>query len=102
MQYTASSFAQPLTDIFRIFLGTRKEGGLVRGFFPRQASFGTETPDAARERLFAPLFRAIDRCVAPIRRMQHGRVHEYILYIAIVLVMAATQGWRMRRSTEMA
>ncbi len=87
MQYTASSFAQPLTDLFRLILGTQRQGSPVEGFFPKGAMFSTETPDAARERLFVPLFRAIDRGVAPIRRMQHGRVHEYLLYIAIVLVL---------------
>ncbi len=87
MQYTASSFAQPLTDLFRFILRTRKRGDRVRGFFPKAATFGTETPDAAREWLFAPLFRTIDRVAAPIRRMQHGRVHEYLLYIAIVLIV---------------
>ncbi|MEN6428029.1 MAG: proton-conducting transporter membrane subunit [Phycisphaerales bacterium] len=87
MQYTASSFAQPLTDLFRFILRTRKQSDQVQGFFPKAATFGTETPDAAREWLFVPLFRTIDRAVAPIRRMQHGRVHEYLLYIAIVLVL---------------
>lgn len=87
MQYTATSFAQPLTDLFRILLATQKPSNPPQGFFPKGATFETHTPDAARERLFAPLFRVIDRGVAPIRRMQHGRVHEYILYIAIVLVL---------------
>jgi formate hydrogenlyase subunit 3/multisubunit Na+/H+ antiporter MnhD subunit len=87
MQYTASSFAQPLTDLFRMVLRTHRQGNVPQGFFPRRATYGTETPDAARERLFAPLFRIIDRCAAPIRRMQHGRVHEYLLYIAIVLIL---------------
>ena len=87
MQYTASSFAQPLTDLFRIFLGTRKHGKPPQGFFPQPTTFETHTPDAARERLFAPLFRLVDRALSPIRRMQHGRIHEYLLYIAIVLVL---------------
>jgi formate hydrogenlyase subunit 3/multisubunit Na+/H+ antiporter MnhD subunit len=87
MQYTASSFAQPLTGLFRIVLGTRKQGVAPNGFFPPRATFETHTPDAARERLFAPLFRLIDRSLAPLRRMQHGRIHEYLLYIAIVLVL---------------
>ena len=87
MQYTASSFAQPLTDLFRIFLGTRKHGTAPQGFFPQPTTFETHTPDAARERLFAPLFRLVDRALSPIRRMQHGRIHEYLLYIAIVLVL---------------
>ena len=34
MQYTASSFAQPLTDLFRPLLGTRKKVVAPRGFFP--------------------------------------------------------------------
>ncbi|MCL5281595.1 MAG: hydrogenase [Planctomycetes bacterium] len=87
MQYTASSFAQPLTDLFRIFLGTRKHSADPEGFFPARATFETQTPDAAREHLFAPLFRLIDRVLSPVRRMQHGRIHEYLLYIAIVLVL---------------
>jgi formate hydrogenlyase subunit 3/multisubunit Na+/H+ antiporter MnhD subunit len=87
MQYTASSFAQPLTGLFRLVLGMRRHGAAPRGFFPESATFETHTPDAARERLFAPLFRIIDRVLSPMRRMQHGRIHEYLLYIAIVLVL---------------
>ncbi|MCU0916146.1 MAG: hydrogenase [Planctomycetes bacterium] len=87
MQYTASSFAQPLTDLFRLVLGTRKHGGVPEGFFPPPATFETHTPDTAREHLFAPLLRLIDRSLAPLRRVQRGRIHEYLLYIAIVLVL---------------
>ena len=87
MQYTASSFAQPLTDLFKIVLGTRKQGTVPDGFFPPRATFETQTPDAAREHLFAPLFRLIDRALSPVRRMQHGRIHEYLLYIALVLIL---------------
>jgi len=87
MQYTASSFAQPLTDLFKIVLGTRKQGSAPSGFFPQRATFETQTPDAAREHLFVPLFRLIDRALSPVRRMQHGRIHEYLLYIALVLIL---------------
>ena len=45
MQYTASSFAQPLTDLFRPLLGTRPTASLPQGLFPRSASFSTNTPD---------------------------------------------------------
>jgi hydrogenase-4 component B len=87
MQYTASSFTQPVVDLFAIFLGTRKRRSGVDGFFPKQGTFDMDTPDTATERLFAPLFRLIDTAVAPIRRMQHGRIHGYLLYIAIVLIV---------------
>ena len=36
IQYTASSFAQPLTDLFRPLLGTRKRILRPRGFFPTE------------------------------------------------------------------
>ncbi len=87
MQYTASSFAQPLTDLFKILLRTRKQSDAPSGFFPLRATFETHTPDAAREHVFAPLLRLIDRALSPIRRMQHGRIHEYLLYIALVLIL---------------
>ena len=86
MQYTASSFAQPLLDLFRVFLGTRHHGVSVQGFFPKHANHETETPDGAKEWLFAPLFRGIDRLVAPMRILQHGRIHLYVLYIALTLL----------------
>jgi hypothetical protein len=56
-------------------------------FSLRPSHFETHTPDAARERLFVPLFRLVDRALSPIRQMQRGRIHEYLLYIAIVLVL---------------
>jgi formate hydrogenlyase subunit 3/multisubunit Na+/H+ antiporter MnhD subunit len=39
MQYTASSFAQPLTDLLKILLGTRKHGTSPQGFFPQPTTF---------------------------------------------------------------
>lgn len=87
MQYTASSFAQPLTDLFQSILGTNRAGKPVSGYFPEQANFHSETPDIAREKLFAPLFRMVSRWVSPIRQIQHGNLSGYLLYIAITLVV---------------
>ncbi|MBN1918795.1 MAG: hydrogenase [Verrucomicrobia bacterium] len=86
MQYTSSSFAQPLVDLLKMLLGTRNEGKPVHGLFPREASFSSDTPDAARERLFVPLFRLLDRVLAPIRRLQRGGIHEYLLYVMLTLL----------------
>src|ERR1022692_203801 len=60
MQYTASSFAQPLTDTFDLLLQTRRLVIAPRGFFPKEASLFTETPDPYQEYIFRPLFRAIE------------------------------------------
>jgi NADH:ubiquinone oxidoreductase subunit 5 (subunit L)/multisubunit Na+/H+ antiporter MnhA subunit len=86
MQYTASSFAQPLTDLFSPFLQARPRVDLPEGLFPRHASFSSETPDLCATRIYAPVFTAIDRGLSRLRWLQHGEVHLYILYIALTLL----------------
>ena len=87
MQYTASSFAQPLVDLFRAFLWTRRTCVRPQGYFPGEASLRTETPDLFREGLFAPLFLKIERILGSLRWLQHGRVQLYVLYIAVVILV---------------
>jgi hydrogenase-4 component B len=87
MQYTASSFAQPLTDLFSVLLLSRRHLAPPAGLFPRAASLATETADVCGERLYAPVFSGIGRGLAALRWLQHGRVHLYVLYIALTLVV---------------
>jgi hypothetical protein len=87
MQYTASSFAQPLTDLFGPLIGTRRRLSLPDGLFPRRASFASETPDLYRERLYRPAFMGIERSLSVFRWLQHGRVQLYVLYIAFTLLV---------------
>jgi len=87
MQYSASSFAQPLTDTFDLLLQTRRVLVAPRGFFPKEASLATETPDPYQEYIFRPLFRAIGRDLSLLRPLQQGKVQLYILYIAVTLLL---------------
>ncbi len=87
MQYTASSFAQPLTDTFYLLLQTRRVLSAPRGFFPKDASLATETPDPYQEHIFQPLFRAIGRDLLLLRPLQQGKVQLYVLYIAVALLV---------------
>ena len=86
MQYTASSFAQPLTELFGLLLGTRHRLSRPEGFFPEAASLSTETPDICRERVYRPVFSGLGRGLLAFRWLQHGRVQLYILYIALTLL----------------
>jgi formate hydrogenlyase subunit 3/multisubunit Na+/H+ antiporter MnhD subunit len=86
MQYTASSFAQPLTDLFGPLLGTRRRFSAPQGIFPQAASFATETPDFYRERLYEPIFVAVQKGLSAFRWLQHGRVQLYVLHIAVALL----------------
>ena len=87
MQYTASSFAQPLTNLFSPLLQTRRRLIPPAGFFPRVASLDTATPDLTSARVYAPVFGGIGRGLAALRWLQHGRVHLYVLYIALTLLV---------------
>lgn len=86
MQYTASSFAQPITNMFRRALDIRTHGNLPSEFFPKNASFSAHTDDTAQRYIFAPIFRSVDRALACLRWIQEGRVQVYVLYIAVILL----------------
>jgi formate hydrogenlyase subunit 3/multisubunit Na+/H+ antiporter MnhD subunit len=86
MQYTASSFAQPLTETFAMLLRTRKVVTAPRGLFPQHAEFHTRTDDPYQRYLFRPVFHAVGRGMASLRPLQQGKVQFYVLYIAITLL----------------
>jgi hypothetical protein len=94
MQYTASSFARPLTELFAGLLQTRSHGGAPQGWFPPSTWRTTETPDVCAERLYGPVFSAVERALFSFRWLQHGRVHLYVLYVALTL--AALLAWKAR------
>ncbi len=86
MQYTPSSFSQPLVDMFRMVLRTRAEGGVPAGLFADSVTFATCTEDVVRSRVFYPLFAGLLRVMAAVRRLQHGSLQVYVLYIALTLL----------------
>ncbi|MDO8944916.1 MAG: proton-conducting transporter membrane subunit [Desulfobacterales bacterium] len=87
MQYTSSSFAQPLVDLFAHVLRTHKHLEAPAGHFPSIASIRTHTADIFRRLLFDPLFAAVQRALIAGHFLQHGRVHLYVLYIALTLLI---------------
>jgi hypothetical protein len=93
MQYTASSFAQPITGLFSFFLRPRARASGPEGYFPAAAAYATETPDLFRERLYEPVFTGVLRLALRLRWLQHGRIQLYVLYIALTLL--ALLLWRL-------
>ena len=86
MQYSASSFAQPLTWFFQVFLRTRTALSSPVDYFPVSASLATHTDDVCREKLYRPAFRGVGWALSRLRWLQHGRVQIYVLYIALTLL----------------
>ncbi len=87
MQYTASSFAQPLVDTFKLILRTKKKLKGLRGFFPQNGQFESHTPEFSREYMFQPLFKFVGSTFEKLKWLQHGNVQLYILYIALTLII---------------
>jgi formate hydrogenlyase subunit 3/multisubunit Na+/H+ antiporter MnhD subunit len=87
MQYTASSFAQPLTTQFRPFIRSREILTAPQGYFPAAASYVSDSGDPALRLLFVPTFRWFDRMANRLNVIQHGHTHIYVLYIAATLLV---------------
>lgn len=87
MQYTASSFAQPLVRLFGVALRTRRLAATLRWPFPDTVEFHTETPDVFRSRVFAPAYAFMRWGAGKLRWIQHGNLQLYVLYIALTVIV---------------
>lgn len=86
MQYTGSSFAEPIVEVFRYFIRPRARLEAPQGLFPEGAGLHSETPDLFRDKLFAPLFGFLNELALKLRWLQQGRVQLYVLYIAVTVL----------------
>ena len=88
MQYTASSFAQPLVDLVRAAAADAHAACARRRACSRAtAPFATDTPDVVPStRSRAALRGASARVLAGCAVLQQGRVQLYVLYIAVTLL----------------
>lgn len=86
MSYTGSSYVQPLAEVFHAILRTRRVFELTGVYFPRGGHLTTTSPDTVHLRLYRPLFRALVGGMGRFRKLQHGNLHLYVLYIAIALL----------------
>jgi len=86
MQYTATSFADPVLAPFSSALHIRTEGGPPEGIFPNEAHFEKHVGDMAGERVLVPAWRHFLRAARRLRVIQHGRMQLYLVYILATLV----------------
>jgi len=86
MQYTASSFAQPLVSQFRLLIANREVIAAPSGYFPTEASYASDSGDPFLRLLFVPTFRWFGRLAARLNVIQHGHIHVYVLYVVATLI----------------
>ena len=83
MQYTAGSFAATITSWFEWILRPERHEHRPEGTFPGESSQAEHTPETVLEQVVEPVGRGVMRVSTAIRRLQHGRMQAYILYLVL-------------------
>jgi hydrogenase-4 component B len=87
MQYTSSSFAQMLVDLFGWALRPRREAPRITALFPGGEHFHSEVPDTMLDRVVLPGSARVAGWFAWLRALQYGSIQMYILYILATLLV---------------
>ena len=97
-QYTATSFAQPISRLFGMmyrYTVNIRFGGKHRRHFPDAVAAHATHEPYLETRVYAPLTRSIQRFAGILLlRLQAGSIHQYLLYIALVLALLLWVGCR--------
>lgn len=93
MQYTASSFAEPILHDFGKISRRGRQIHLPVGLLPVRASLQSPMEDPVTQRAYRPVFAGVMWLSGQVRRLQGGRNQVYVLYIALALLVLLV--WRM-------
>ncbi len=96
MQYTATSFAEPLQRVFDDVLRPDTDIEVTQPvesqYLADSITYRTRIADAIEERLYVPLIRLVTAAAEMARRAHTGSVHLYLAYgalgVLVVLVVA--------------
>ncbi|MGO9924953.1 MAG: proton-conducting transporter membrane subunit [Mycobacterium sp.] len=96
MQYTATSFAEPLQRVFDDVLRPDTDIEVTHNaesrYLADKITYRSRITDAIEERFYAPVIQAISTAARFVRRAHTGSVHLYLAYgalgVLIVLVVA--------------
>ena len=96
MQYTATSFGEPLQRVFDDILRPDTDIEVTHveesRYLVEKVAYRAAITDAVEDRLYTPVIRAVGVCAQRMRRAHTGSVHLYLAYgglgVLIVLVIA--------------
>ncbi|WP_410051113.1 proton-conducting transporter membrane subunit [Acidiferrimicrobium sp. IK] len=96
MEYTATSFAQPLQQVFDVVLRPEVDVEVSHAggseYLVERVRFRSRVDDTVELRLYRPILAAVSRWAGWVRRAHPGSVHLYIGYgaigVTVVLVVA--------------
>jgi hydrogenase-4 component B len=91
MEYTATSFAEPLRRVFAEIYRPAKELTIdfhpESKYFVQSIEYTSEITPLFDRVLYDPLLRLVRRVSRQVRRVQAGSLHLYLMYVAIILLL---------------
>lgn len=87
MQYTAGSFAGIINEWFDWILRRERHEQRPEEHFSKHAHQTEHTPETVLEKIVQPVAAAVLQVSAVARRLQHGRVQSYLLYLLIGIAL---------------
>ncbi|WP_420093295.1 proton-conducting transporter membrane subunit [Mycolicibacter nonchromogenicus] len=92
MQYTATSFAQPLQQVFDDVLHTDTAVEVTRqapsSYYVERIAYRARVADVVEDRWYAPLLTGVAAAAQLVRRAHTGSVHLYLAYGAVGVLIA--------------
>ncbi|MGB4599084.1 MAG: proton-conducting transporter membrane subunit [Trichlorobacter sp.] len=86
MQYTGSSFSEMVVNLFGALVAPLRRRPSLATFFPAVGTtFCYAATELVLDRVLTPIFSWIGLGFSYIRRLQHGQLHIYVLYIFATL-----------------
>ena len=87
MQYSATSFAAPITDLFGSLLKFNRQSASINGYFPKNTKEHSELKNLFLDFIFTPIAVNVKKLLAKVLPLQQGSTHLYIVYIVAVLIV---------------
>jgi hydrogenase-4 component B len=87
MQYTGASFSEFWAGLTRSLSRCSMRKPAPAGIAPLEATFFYEPEETLLERIIRPVLELTGIGCAFLRRLQHGQLHLYVLYIFITLIL---------------
>ncbi|WP_173156120.1 proton-conducting transporter transmembrane domain-containing protein [Phytohabitans suffuscus] len=96
MEYTATSFAEPLQRVFDNVLAPEQDVDVTHpsesAYLVRSVQYRRRLPDRIEARLYQPMVTAVDRVGRAARGLATGSVHRYLAYMLAALIAVLVAG----------
>lgn len=96
MEYTATSFAEPLQRVFDDVLAPEQDVDVTHvaesAYHTRAVRYRQRIPDRVENRLYRPLITVFDAVGRAARRLAPGIMHRYLAYMLTALIVVLIAG----------